>query len=85
MKETLELIDKYGIKPLLFIAIVYLYAENNQNKSDIKEVQAMLVDCYKSQTRLANIDNDENLIIEPTKFYAILPSNPIGKIEKRNS
>jgi len=82
MKETLELIDKYGIKPLLLIAIIYLYTENNQNKEDIREVQSLLVDCYKSQTRLANVTNDENLIIDPMRIYAVLPCNPIGRIQK---
>ena len=59
MKDTLELIEKYGIKPLLFIAVLYLYSENNQNKQDIKEVQSLLVDCYKQQViRVASLSKD---------------------------
>jgi hypothetical protein len=82
MKETLELIDKYGIKPIIFIIIAYLYAENQQNKADIKEVQSLLVDCYKSQTRLTNLTNNDTLIINPIRLVAILPCNPIGRIQK---
>jgi hypothetical protein len=65
MKEAITLIDKYGVKPLLLLAILWL---NNR----VSTVEARLYDCYEQQIKSHPVSKLPTPKIEKT--YAILPN-----------
>lgn len=72
MKETLELIDKWGVKPLLFMAIIWL---NNR----LTTVEANLMDCYESQIKSGVTKQRAK---DKEQVFAILPTECKRKNEK---
>lgn len=71
LETTLKAIKDYGITGVL---VVWLFITNNR----LTIVEGKLFDCY--MTKHASVDTSENVLLIP-EFLAILPSNPIGKIE----
>ena len=72
LETTLKAIKDYGITGVL---VVWLFMTNNR----LTIVEGKLFDCY--MTKHASAETTENVLLIP-EFLAILPSNPIGKIEK---
>lgn len=73
MKETIALIDKYGVKPLLIVAILWL---NNR----VSTVEARLYDCYEQQIKNSPIGKLPYSNIKKT--YAILPKDNLKDVKK---
>lgn len=73
MKEALTLIDKYGVKPLLLLAILWL---NNR----VSTVEARLYDCYEQQIKNSPISSLPHSNVEKT--YAILPKDNLKDVKK---
>ena len=73
LETTLKAIKDYGITGVL---VVWLFMTNNR----LTIVEGKLFDCY--MTKHATAQTKENVLLIP-EFLAILPSNPIGKIEKK--
>ena len=71
LETTLKAIKDYGITGVL---VVWLFMTNNR----LTIVEGKLFDCY--MTKHASVGTSENVLLIP-EFLAILPSNPIGKIE----
>lgn len=71
LETTLKAIKDYGITGVL---VVWLFITNNR----LTIVEGKLFDCY--MTKHASVETIENVLLIP-EFLAILPSNPIGKIE----
>lgn len=71
LETTLKAIKDYGITGVL---VVWLFMTNNR----LTIVEGKLFDCY--MTKHATAQTKENVLLIP-EFLAILPSNPIGKIE----
>ena len=71
LETTLKAIKDYGITGVL---VVWLFITNNR----LTIVEGKLFDCY--MTNHASVGTSENVLLIP-EFLAILPSNPIGKIE----
>ena len=72
LETTLKAIKDYGITGVL---VVWLFMTNNR----LTIVEGKLFDCY--MTKHASAQTSENVLLIP-EFLAILPSNPIGKIEE---
>ena len=72
LETTLKAIKDYGITGVL---VVWLFMTNNR----LTIVEGKLFDCY--MTKHSSAETTENVLLIP-EFLAILPSNPIGKIEK---
>jgi len=71
LETTLKAIKDYGITGVL---VVWLFITNNR----LSVVENKLFDCY--MTRHAKINTTESIHIIP-QLIAIIPSNPVGKIE----
>jgi len=71
LETTLKAIKDYGITGVL---VVWLFITNNR----LTIVEGKLFDCY--MTKHASLSTSENVLLIP-EFLAIIPSNPIGKIE----
>jgi len=71
LETTLKAIKDYGITGVL---VVWLFITNNR----LTIVEGKLFDCY--MTKHASLETSENVLLIP-EFLAIIPSNPIGKIE----
>lgn len=71
LETTLKAIKDYGITGVL---VAWLFITNNR----LSIVENKLFDCY--MTKHASVGTSENMLLIP-EFLAILPSNPIGKIE----
>ena len=71
LETTLKAIKDYGITGVL---VVWLFITNNR----LTIVEGKLFDCY--MTKHASAQTTENVLLIP-EFLAIIPSNPIGKIE----
>ena len=71
LDTTLKAIKDYGITGVL---VVWLFMTNNR----LTVVEGKLFDCY--MTKRVSVGTTENVLLIP-EFLAILPSNPIGKIE----
>ena len=71
LETTLKAIKDYGITGVL---VVWLFITNNR----LTIVEGKLFDCY--MTKHASARTTENVLLIP-EFLAIIPSNPIGKIE----
>jgi hypothetical protein len=69
MTEFVTIIKKYGVTGLLAVWVWTLQAE-------VKEMRAMLVDCYEVQLRAGNMENKVKL---PNKLYAILPDEKTNR------
>ena len=69
MTEFVTIIKKYGVTGIL---VVWVYSL----QQEVKEMRAMLVDCYEVQIRHGNA-TDSN--ITPQKMYAILPDEKNNK------
>jgi hypothetical protein len=63
MTEIVTLIKKYGVTGLLVVWVYTLQLE-------VKEMRAMLVDCYEVQLRASNAKNAMRI---PEKLIAIIP------------
>jgi hypothetical protein len=71
MTEFVTIIKKYGVTGLLVVWVYTLQEE-------VKEMRAMLVDCYEVQLRA---DNAKDAVYIPEKLIAILPDE---KTNRRN-
>ena len=71
LETTLKGIKDYGITGVL---VAWLFITNNR----LSIVENKLFDCY--MTKHSSIETSENFYMIP-QFLAILPSNPVGKIE----
>jgi hypothetical protein len=71
LETTLKAIKDYGITGVL---VVWLFMTNNR----LSIVEQKLFDCY--MTKHVSVGTTENVLLI-SEFLAILPSNPIGKIE----
>ena len=71
LETNLKEIKDYGITGVL---VVWLFMTNNR----LTIVEGKLFDCY--MTKHSSAKTTENVLLIP-EFLAILPSNPIGKIE----
>jgi len=70
MKETLELIHKYGVSAILFIWLSVLQVQFNN-------AQGRLFDCYDERIEEFRFADDQD---QSLRWYAILPKEP--KIKK---
>jgi len=71
LETTLKAIKDYGITGVL---VVWLFITNNR----LTIVEGKLFDCY--MTKHASLETSENVLLIP-EFLAVIPSNPVGKIE----
>jgi hypothetical protein len=69
MAEFVTIIKKYGVTGLLVVWVYTLQEE-------VKEMRAMLVDCYEVQIRQGNASEPN---VEPQKLYAILPDEKANR------
>ncbi len=69
MTEFVTIIKKYGVTGLLVVWVYTLQEE-------VKEMRAMLVDCYEVQLRA---DNAKNSVYIREKLIAILPDEKTHK------
>lgn len=80
MTEIYNLWEKYGNKIVMFGIAAYFYAANERQEMKIERIEAKLYDCYedKQQRNSARHPTALDLLF----WEAILPENPVGKIEK---
>ena len=71
LETTLKAIKDYGITGVL---VAWLFITNNR----LSIVENKLFDCY--MTKHSSAQTTENVYMIP-ELLAILPSNPVGKIE----
>jgi hypothetical protein len=71
LETTLKAIKDYGITGVL---VAWLFITNNR----LSIVENKLFDCY--MTKHSSAQTTENVLLIP-QFLAIIPSNPVGKIE----
>jgi hypothetical protein len=69
MTEFVTIIKKYGVTGLLVVWVYTLQQE-------VKEMRAMLVDCYEVQLRA---DNAKDSVYLPEKLIAILPDEKTNR------
>jgi hypothetical protein len=72
-----KLIDytiKFGVIPLALTVIFWTRSDLQDTKDDVKQIQALLNDCYKDQIRtLQPTKGLSTNVIETTQVVAVLP------------
>ena len=72
-----KLIDytiKFGVVPLALTVIFWTRSDLQDTKDDVKQIQALLNDCYKDQIRtLQPIKGLSTNVIETNQVVAVLP------------
>ena len=75
-----KLIDytiKFGVLPLALTVLIWTRSDLQDTKNDVKQIQALLNDCYKDQIR--NLQPSKGLtseVLHVKESFAIIPSKP---------
>jgi len=80
MTEIYNLWEKNGNKIVMFGIAAYLYAANERQEMKIEQIEAKLYDCYEDKQQRNSVR--DSAALDLLFLEAILPENPVGKIEK---
>jgi hypothetical protein len=69
--KLLDYSIKFGLLPFVLWQLYAYKADIEATKRDVKEMQVLLIDCYRDQLRTP-LQTDKTTD-EPTRLFAILP------------
>jgi hypothetical protein len=69
--KLLDYSVKFGLLPFVLWQLYAYKADLEATKRDVKEMQVLLIDCYRDQLRTP-LQTDKTTD-EPTRLFAILP------------
>jgi hypothetical protein len=71
-EKILDYSVKFGLLPFVLWQLYINRADNQLIKEDVKELQVLLIDCYRDQLQTRPL-HTTNRVDEPTRLFAILP------------
>jgi hypothetical protein len=72
-EKILDYSVKFGVLPFVLFQLYIYRADLEKTKSDVKEMQGLLIDCYKDQIRVKPISHTKKNDEENTRLVAVLP------------
>lgn len=72
-EKILDYSIKFGVLPFMLYMVYITRQDLNATRQDVKELQALLIDCYqdKASSRPLGLNED---IFEGVRVYAVLPN-----------
>ena len=71
-EKILDYSVKFGLLPFVLWQLYTQRIDHEKTKQDVKEMQVLLVDCYRDQLQTRPL-HTTNRTDEPTRLFAILP------------
>jgi hypothetical protein len=72
-ERILDYSIKFGVLPFMLWQLYTYRADLDKTKSDVKEMQSLLIDCYRDQLRTIPMDRTSKNVIESDRLVCILP------------
>lgn len=72
-EKILDYSVKFGVVPFMLWQLYAYRTDLDKTKSDVKEMQALLIDCYRDQLRTIPMDRTSKNNVKDNRLVGILP------------
>ena len=72
-ERVLDYSIKFGVLPFMLWQLYAYRADLDKTKADVKELQALLIDCYRDQLRTIPMDRTSKNNLGIDRLVAVLP------------